>query len=378
MFSIPLVLLEAFEAGADCAISVSGGKDSQALLTAVVAWWRAQRYSGRLFAIFADLGRAEWQQTRPFLAHLCQSLQVELIVVHRAAGDLLDKFEERRATLEDSAPFWPSSAARYCTSDLKRSPIDQYLRSSQLVVSAEGIRAKESRARAQKPSVSLRQGISGKQYRESASPEDAWLLYRQERQEEYDAYHQLTLFADLDPVSAQPSQHGPRLAFTWYPILGWSREQVWQACGTTQEELDERRILYQEGVTNQNASMREQALAGWPAHPAYVMGANRLSCSLCILGDVPTLLAGARAQPEYYRSLCWLEIQSGYSFQPQRWLCDLLPELLTEEMRMLLEQHPRRQQWLVLLAERAQRKLQRMQAKKTPGKSRHVLPVIHV
>ena len=94
-----------------------------------------------------------------------------------------------------------------------------------------------------------------------------------------------------------------------------------------------------------------------------------------MLGDGPTLLAGAQYNPDYYRALCWLEIQSGYSFQPQRWLCDLLPELLTEEMRSLLEQHPRRQQWLALLTERAQRKLQKPQS---ADKSRRVLPVITV
>lgn len=78
------------------------GKDSQALLITVVAWFRAQRYTGKIFAIFADLGRAEWYQTRSFIEHLCQSLQVELVVVQRAQGDLLDLIEQRRATVDDT------------------------------------------------------------------------------------------------------------------------------------------------------------------------------------------------------------------------------------------------------------------------------------
>jgi tRNA(Ile)-lysidine synthase TilS/MesJ len=103
MLNIPPILLAAFEAGADCMVSVNGGKDSQALLLTVVAWWRTQHYAGKVVAIFADLGRAEWSQTVPFVTSLCQSLQIELVVVQRGAGDLLDKFEERRAMLGESA-----------------------------------------------------------------------------------------------------------------------------------------------------------------------------------------------------------------------------------------------------------------------------------
>jgi tRNA(Ile)-lysidine synthase TilS/MesJ len=97
------LLLEVLAEGADCAIGVSGGKDSQATLITVVAWLRAQGYAGKIFAIFADLGRAEWLQTRSFIERLCQSLEIELIVVQRAQGDLLDLIEQRRETLADTA-----------------------------------------------------------------------------------------------------------------------------------------------------------------------------------------------------------------------------------------------------------------------------------
>ena len=70
------------------------------------------------------------------------------------------------------------------------------------------------------------------------------------------------------------------------------------------------------------------------------------------MADEATLRAGATHQPDYYRLLCWKEIESGYSFQYQRWLCDLVPELLTDEMRDLLEQHPRRKLWREAQAQR--------------------------
>jgi 3'-phosphoadenosine 5'-phosphosulfate sulfotransferase (PAPS reductase)/FAD synthetase len=357
------VIQEVLAAGADCAIGVSGGKDSQALLITIVAWFRAQSYRGKFFAIFADLGRAEWLQTRSFIEALCQSLQVELIVVQHAQGDLLDLIEQRRATLDDIAPFWPSSAARYCTSGTKREPINQYLRRSRLVVSLEGIRAQESDARAEKEPLTVRASITGKRYRDTPFGH-VWSLYQEDREQAL-RYQQLHLFGET------ASEHDalatlPRFAFTWYPLFYWKVEEVWQACGTTLAELEDRRLLYREGTIRQDAALREQALAGWPAHPAYVLGARRLSCSLCVLADVNTLYAGAIHQPDYYRTLCWLEIQSGYSFQSNRWLCDIVPTLLTDEMRFLLEQHPRRQRWLEAQAQR----------QKTGRKARKALPVL--
>jgi 3'-phosphoadenosine 5'-phosphosulfate sulfotransferase (PAPS reductase)/FAD synthetase len=357
------LIQEVLAAGADCAIGVSGGKDSQALLIIIVTWLRAQCYRGKIFAIFADLGRAEWHQTPSFIKALCQSLQVELIVVQRAQGDLLDLIEQRQATVGDTTPFWPSSAARYCSSGTKREPINQYLRRSRLVVSLEGIRAQESDARAEKEPLTVRASITGKRYRD-LSLDHVWPLYQKDREQAL-RYRQLHLFDEKSSEGALLATL-PRLAFTWYPLFHWKVEEVWQACGTTLVELEDRRQLYQEGTIRQDAVLRELALAGWPAHPAYVLGARRLSCSLCVLADANTLLAGAIHQPDYYRTLCWKEVESGWSFQPQRWLCDVAPELLTEEMCFLLEQHPRRKQWREAQAQR----------QKTGRKARKALPVL--
>ncbi len=87
-------------------------------------------------------------------------------------------------------------------------------------------------------------------------------------------------------------------------------------------------FIYKEGIAQQDAGKRTAALAGWSAHPAYVKGARRLSCSLCILGNLETLRAGAYHQPEYYRALVWLEIEVGCPFQAHRWLADVAPERL--------------------------------------------------
>src|SRR6266567_6117195 len=92
---VPDPIGEALTCGADCAISISGGKDSQAMLTTFSQWHREQRFPGSLVALHADLGRAEWKETPAFVSELCASLAIPLVVVRRTQGDLLDRFQER-------------------------------------------------------------------------------------------------------------------------------------------------------------------------------------------------------------------------------------------------------------------------------------------
>lgn len=55
----PSAIKQAMEMVAALAISISGGKDSDAMLRHLVALHRAQGWKGELFAITADLGRIE-------------------------------------------------------------------------------------------------------------------------------------------------------------------------------------------------------------------------------------------------------------------------------------------------------------------------------
>ncbi len=340
---LPELLKALLDAGADCYLCVSGGKDSQALATAFSRWFRSQRYAGDLCAIWADLGRSEWRETRAFVSGLCARLDLPLIIVQRERGDLLDRFEERMQKLSGTGvPFWPTQGQRYCTSDLKRTVCDKRFRLSRLAVSLEGIRASESDERAEKEPLTVRRTITGTRYKH-LSPDQAISAYLCDGEREASRPRQYSLFDEMTDVTAAQL---PRLALTCYPLFDWEIEEVWAVCGASLEELEERRLLYRRGVDQQDAALRERSLAGWPAHPAYVYGANRLSCSLCILADLQTLRAGAYHQPDYYRALVWLEITSGFPFQPSRWLADVCQELLTDEQRAALASLPERQDWL--------------------------------
>lgn len=315
---LPEVVEEALQRGASLAVSISGGKDSQALLAALVEARAQRRWPGPFFAIHAHLGRMEWPQTLEHCQRLCDGYGVELVVVSRPQGDLLAEMQQRMETLRGQGkPHWPSSAARYCTADNKRGPIDKVLRQSaphwpsatnryctshqkanqidkrlraaSLVISAEGIRADESYARAKRSVVAIRRQITAKALRE------------------------------LEPGEAlRQQQEGQRLALTWNPLLTWTVRDVWEACGTSAAELAERRVLWRVG-------WEEEALNDWPAHPAYVMGNERLSCALCVLASRSDLENGARHNRELWQALVAMEEESGFTFRQDLALADLEP-----------------------------------------------------
>src|SRR5260370_20309262 len=155
---LPPLVLEMLRAGMDCAISISGGKDSQAMLVAFVAWFRAQGFTGKIYALHTTLGRAERTETPGFIDTLCSRLALPLVVVQPVVGgqpgDLLDSLDRRMHQLEGTqTPFWPSMNNRYCTS-LKLAACDKDMRASPLILRLEGIRAAESEPRTENQPLS--------------------------------------------------------------------------------------------------------------------------------------------------------------------------------------------------------------------------------
>lgn len=268
---LPSKIERALGRGAALAISISGGKDSQALLNLLVAAHRANRWPGKVFAIHADTGRTEWPQTLSHCDKITRAVGVDLVIVRRQKGDLLDRWRERMVQLAGTGkPFWSSSKNRYCTSDLKRDPIDRYLRLFRHIISAEGVRAEESHNRAKLACSQRRTRI-------------------------------IT---------------GSRAAMTWRPIHRLTIDQVWEACGTSSADLERRREMYRLGL-------HAEAMNGWPCHPAYVMGNQRLSCRLCILASRNDLINGIRHNPDHFNDLADLEEQSGCTFRADTSLVQL-------------------------------------------------------
>ena len=144
--TVPARCRDLIDRGALVAISSSGGKDSQAmtiLLARIVP--REQ-----LLVVHAPLGDMEWGGT---VEHIENTIPagVSLIFAPVSSGKtLLERVEERG--------MWPSSKARWCTSDFKSGPIERelrrYLKSHPhfqgRLINAMGLRRDESRDRARR------------------------------------------------------------------------------------------------------------------------------------------------------------------------------------------------------------------------------------
>ncbi len=171
--------------GAALVLSVSGGKDSDAMCHYLLERRQVEGWMGDVSMVHADLGRAEWRSTTDYVRDLAWRKNVPLHVVRWTHGDLIDRIWQRYYS-DPSRPCWPSSKVRYCTSDLKRAPISRWIRAAYptgTVVCAIGLRAAESSARAKKAAVSIREDC------------------------------------------AAPTLN--RLALNWLPIHDWTESDVW-------------------------------------------------------------------------------------------------------------------------------------------------------
>lgn len=289
----PPAIEKALSLGAAVAVSISGGKDSQGIIKAIAAHRAQHGWTGPVFAVHAHLGRAEWRESLPMCRSLADDYGMELAVVRRAQGDMFDQMLARMEKLNGSGkPFWPSSAARYCTSDQKRGPIEKKLREFPLVISVEGIRAEESPNRAKKPVAHIRRRITAKKLREATM---------------------------LDAVRSWEPAAG-RLALDWYPIHHWTEAEVYEYAGHGLDERNDRRGLYQAGKV-------EDALAGWQMHAAYVYGNDRVSCNACVLASGNDLTVGARHNPAAFRMLRGMEVESGFTFK-NRWSLEQIEKII--------------------------------------------------
>lgn len=289
---LPPQIDHALKSGFVLMVSISGGKDSDSMTRILhhMRFQQARGWNGDMLLITSNLGRAEHQITPQYIEQFAQQMNLPLHVID--GGDLVDVMKARKVKLDDqgkNVPFWPSAKARYCTSSTKRDPISRYLRhwsgKQGRVVCAIGMRAEESSARARKPVVKERVGVHTK----------------------------------------------TRTAYDWLPIHNFTSRDVWNALGY---ELEDLRAKQEQCKGLSPETVFHMQLG---AHPSYFLGNERLSCALCILGSLGDLKNGAAQNPAVYREYVQMEIDSGYSFQPQRWLGDVAPEYLTPEMKTALE-----------------------------------------
>lgn len=243
-------------------INTSAGKDSLVMLDELARLAGEQQVADRVVVVHADLGRVEWKGTRELAERQTARYGFRFEVVTRTDGaDLLDYIERRG--------MWPSSSARYCTSDLKRGPIrrlmtrlaDEFRAASGedrpcRILNCMGLRAAESSARAKKNPFEHDAGASTKTTRKVDN---------------------------------------------WLPVFDWSDEQVW-------EHIADRSLEY---------------------HPAYDLdGVSRLSCVMCVLAGDAQVRAGIRHNPDLALEYVAAERRMGHTFKVNQSIEGMVDEVL--------------------------------------------------
>ncbi len=135
-------------------INHSGGKDS----TRMLGFVRECFPDTPTFAVMADTGFEHRHpiSARDFAQNRCADFNVPLTVVRNSRRTYLEMVEQRG--------MFPSAQYRQCTSDLKRGPVEKYIRTLpfQLIFNCMGIRAEESPPRSKLQPLSLNAPLTTK------------------------------------------------------------------------------------------------------------------------------------------------------------------------------------------------------------------------
>lgn len=145
-------LVARFDGSVAFVINHSGGKDS----TRMLGFVRESFPNVATVAVMADTG---FEHQRPisaadFARSRCAEFNVPLTVVRNPRRTYLEMVEQRG--------MFPSAQYRQCTSDLKRGPIEKYIRTLpfQLIFNCMGIRSEESPPRSKLQRLSLNASLT--------------------------------------------------------------------------------------------------------------------------------------------------------------------------------------------------------------------------
>lgn len=287
---VPPAAPDPSDPGVQIVLSLSGGKDSGALLSYVVRTYgtASQAHAARLRAVYADTGM-EWPDAEAVIAQQLAAVrarwgvEIPLAVVRKQDLDgdavgILDVVERRG--------FFPDRQARWCTSDFKRSPIDRWLRNAYVggteagperVLVALGIRSLESANRA-----FGRFGKPGAQ---------GWT------------------HPDVNMDVREKATSRRRSVFDWYPLYDWCPGPDGRTCPSVVNLWDGAAWVPHRPQPWQDV-WHELRAYGVPVHRAYELGFPRLSCAFCIFGRPDDLRRAAEIHPDLFRRIAQLERQT--------------------------------------------------------------------
>lgn len=267
--------------GAYFAFSVSGGKDGNIAAVEVNKYLDSVGHDrSRRIVIHADLGVIEWRDSLVMCREVSEHIDVPLKVVRNQTHDMISRWRQR----------FINSLDRYTSMSIV-TLISPWSSASHRFCTAE------MKAQVIQPELVKWAGpdaviVSVIGIRGDESPNRQKQPIWQE---------------DSGLVRTSKNIRG----YTWRPIHKWSLDDVWQA----HEE------------------------AGIRRHEAYTkFGSSRVSCAFCVMSSGPDLEASTSnpENTESYRRVVKLEMESGFSFQGQRWLGDVRPDLMPPDTQDFL------------------------------------------
>ncbi|WP_267382578.1 phosphoadenosine phosphosulfate reductase family protein [Sphingomonas sp. GC_Shp_6] len=261
----------AIAASAPVAFSLSGGKDSVSISHATAGLLDQLGHPrDRRFAIHADLGRIEWQSTPATVRAAAESIGAPLIVVRNRSHDMLSRWDRR----------FELGCRRY-------EQLLTYHLTGPWSSASNRFCTAEMKTHVILPELLRR------------FPTERIISVVGLRREE-------SIKRRLTPISKREAscytrKRGANI-LTWHPGVDVREDEVYAYC--------ERHAL--------------------PLPESYDLGTTRHGCAFCVLASINDITIAARAPGNrgVFLHLVDREASSTFSFQPDRWLGDIAPELL--------------------------------------------------
>lgn len=298
-------------------VNTSGGKDSQTMMDEVHRLATAAGFTDKLIAAHCDLGRAEWEDTPELAEEQSGHYGIRFEKVSRELGDLLDQIADRRVSLDSKsdrlyaaadeaagnmtdalsaavvlalrfkaresyeAAAFPSSDARYCTSDQKTSQVKKLI--TRLIEEF---------------------GVAGKLGPPTGFTKKGEPVYR--------ALRVLNCLGMRAAESTKRAKYTPlewevantkREVVRWLPIFDWSDDEVWARIAET----------------------------GVRYHWAYDLGMSRLSCAFCVFASKADLKISARRNRKLAEDYVALEDLTRSRFTHNLSMAEVLAEVDAED-----------------------------------------------
>lgn len=325
------VIEELQETGALFVHNNSGGKDSQAMLIYMIEVLGIP--TQQIVSVHADLGAMEWEhpgkkKTREIAEDIARHYGVEFYVVtHTRDIPLTERVTERVMThvvkgryeeregggYELVASPFPSAGERWCTSEFKTAPCEQF--ASDLAAEQHRGQGIHSRMDATRALLEGEEEDRDKKI-ENLAPKTVKKRTGIERVRPVFIVHALGLRSEesddrgFEPVlklkkfTAQSTKVGaPLYQWRWLPIQLLSTEEIFRMIRAANQE----------------------------PHWIYGEGMSRASCSFCIYASPSDMKLAAKLRPDLYARYVALEHHYGKSFSLRREFLEDMTQIQADE-----------------------------------------------